>query len=292
MVGEIWNKRWQSPIHLTSAKLKTVIDVLLICPTSHRSPIYHHIHSDVSSSSLRIDLQTYDEEHDSNTGTCALLRQFSNRIPEDFVIVPCDFMPPPSLPLSILLNKFRADTLSEACLATTCWYSSQLPDKGTFPEEWGPLPTPSPMIWDPLSGSLLHVDTPDDQDRNGNEIELRMSLLTQWVFLSIPALSFNLLYNASHPHLRLSSRFKDSHVYVCRHSVLDLLHEKPHFISLKEEFFPWLCKVQYRQSKRVKYAKSRFDQISILFVIQMYFPSDRQSDWIIVSNVVSSTLQQ
>lgn len=60
------------------------------------------------------------------------------------------------------------------------------------------------------------------------------------------------------PRVKLSASLKDSHVYVCRRYVLDLLHEKPHFISLKEEFFPWLCKIQYRRSKRVKYGKSRW----------------------------------
>lgn len=254
------------------------LDVLLICPSSHRSPIHHHIHSDVSSSSLRIDLQTYDEDRDSNTGTCALLRHFSNRIPEDFVIVPCDFMPPPSLPLSILLNKFRADALSEASLATTCWYSSQVPDKTTFPEEWGPLPSLSPMIWDPTSDTLLHIDTPDDQDRNGHEIELKMALLDRWVFLS--TLVFLKIYYVTtrHPRLKLSSMFKDSHVYVCRHSVLDLLREKPHFISLKEEFFPWLCKVQYRRSKRVKYGNSKSIYSLFLCFIECNLLSDRQPD--------------
>ncbi|PPQ89533.1 hypothetical protein CVT25_012205 [Psilocybe cyanescens] len=213
-------------------------DVLLICPTTHRSSIHHHIHSDVSSSSLRIDLQTYDESQDSNTGTCALLRHFSNRISEDFIVVSCDFIPPPSLPLSLLLNRFRVDALSEACLATTSWYASRAPEKGIVPEEWGPISGPSPVVWDPSTSTLVHIDTPDDQDRNGDEVDLRMSLLSRY------------------PRVKLSTFLKDSHVYVCRRYVLDLLHEKPHFISLKEEFFPWLCKIQYRRSKRVKYGKT------------------------------------
>ncbi|CAA7259299.1 unnamed protein product [Cyclocybe aegerita] len=152
-------------------------DVLLICPSRHRFSIYHHIHSDVSSSSLRIDLQTYDESQGSNIGTCALLRQFSNRITEDFVIVPCDFIPPAILPLSLLLNKFRVDALSEAALATTCWYRSQISEKGTVLEDWGPPPMAFPIVWDPSTGSLLHIDTPDDMDSNSEELELRMELL-------------------------------------------------------------------------------------------------------------------
>ncbi|PPQ99720.1 hypothetical protein CVT24_009703 [Panaeolus cyanescens] len=212
-------------------------DVLLICPARHRSSIYHHIHSDVSSLSLRVDIQTFDESEDSPEGTCNLLRQISNRITEDFVLVPCDFMPPPSLPLSALLNKFRIDAMAEGSLATTCWFAPKKQEKGTVIEEWGPSSGTTSIIWDPITGTLLHVDSPDDVDRNSEEISLKMSLLNKY------------------PHTKLSANLEDSHVYVCRRLVLDLLREKPHMDSLKEEFLPWLCKIQYRQSKRRKYAE-------------------------------------
>ncbi|KAF5385870.1 hypothetical protein D9615_002456 [Tricholomella constricta] len=205
----------------------------------HRPAIYHHIHSgaSLSLSSLRIDLQTFDESQDTSVGTCTLLRHFSSRITEDFVLVPCDFIPSPSLPLSILLNKFRADAISDGSIATTCWFADHKPEKGAFPEEWGPHPQPSPIVWDEASGTLLHIDTPDDQDRNGEEIELRMALLSRY------------------PRTKLSTSFQDSHVYVCRRSVLDALHEKRHFDSFREEFLPWLLKVQYQRTRRTKYAR-------------------------------------
>jgi len=152
------------------------LDVLLICPTRHRSSIYHHIHSNISPSSLSIDLQTFDE--DTNDGTCALLRHFSSRISEDFVIVPCDFIPPSSLPLSLVLNKFRVEAPSEHPLVTTCWYASQPPDRASLVEEWGPLSATFPIVWDALTETLLHIDTPDDQDKNPDEIELRSSMLS------------------------------------------------------------------------------------------------------------------
>ncbi|GLB37163.1 putative nucleotidyl transferase [Lyophyllum shimeji] len=223
---------------LTWLEQAGIKDVLLICPSIHRPAIYHHIHSgaSVSLSSLRIDLQTYDESQDSSAGTCTLLRHFSSRITEDFVLVPCDFIPPPSLPLTVLLNKFRADAISDGSIATTCWFADYKPEKGAFPEEWGPHPQPFPIVWDEDSGTLLHIDTPDDQDKNAEEIELRMALLSRY------------------PRTKMSSAFQDSHVYVCRRSVLDALHEKRHFDSFREEFLPWLLKVQYQRTRRRKYA--------------------------------------
>jgi translation initiation factor eIF-2B subunit gamma len=131
----------------------------------------------VSSSNLNIDIQTYDENIDSSISTCTLLRHFAHRIQEDFVLLPCDFLAPPSLPLSTLLDKFRADSGSNGSIATTCWYAYNKLDKASSLEEWGPAEPPTSIVWDDASGTLLHIDTPDNVDQNLEEIELRMSLL-------------------------------------------------------------------------------------------------------------------
>lgn len=93
--------------------------------------------------------------------------------------MPCDFIPSPSLRLSDLLNKFRIDAVSEGSLATTCWFASQLPEKGTFVEEWGIAPTSRSIVWEPSTGTLLHIDTSDDVEDNSEEMELKMSMLSR-----------------------------------------------------------------------------------------------------------------
>ena len=149
--------------------------------------------------------------------------------------MPCDFIPPPSLPLSAILNKFRTDGMSDGSIATTCWFENSKLDKGNFPEEWGPPPAPTAIVWDDTSGTLLYIDTLDDQDRNGEDLELRMSLLTRY------------------PRVRISLKLQIFFVYVCNRSVLEVLQEFRLFVSLKEDFFPWLCKVQYQATKRGRY---------------------------------------
>ncbi|KAF8831672.1 hypothetical protein HHX47_DHR1000401 [Lentinula edodes] len=155
-----------------------VKDVLLICPSIHRPMISHHVHSGLST--LRIDVQTYDESPEGNTGTCTLLRHFANRISEDFILLPCDFIPPPSLSLSTILNKHRTESVSDGSVATACWFAAQKPDKNSLVEDWGSIPPPVPIVWDDATGTLLQVDTADDLDRNSEELELRMSLLLQY----------------------------------------------------------------------------------------------------------------
>lgn len=63
-------------------------------------------------------------------------------------------------------------------------------------------------------------------------------------------------FRLRYPQAKLSSKLLDSHVYVCKCGVLDLLAQKTRFDSLREDFFPWLCKVQYQSTKQAKYATS------------------------------------
>ncbi|KIP04845.1 hypothetical protein PHLGIDRAFT_19868 [Phlebiopsis gigantea 11061_1 CR5-6] len=213
-------------------------DVLLICPAPQKAAISHYLHSDSSASSfpsLRIDLQIYDETVESGQGTCDVLRQIANRIKQDFVVIPCDFVPPPSFNLTAVLDKFRTESTYDGSIATACFFEAPKPDKNTVTEEWGMLPPPLPIVWDNKTGTLLHVDTPDDFDQHNEDLQLTMSLLT------------------SYPRAMLSTSFQDAHVYVCRRSVLDALQEKSDIESLREEFIPWLCEIQYSTSKRAKY---------------------------------------
>nr|GAT57633.1 UDP-3-O-[3-hydroxymyristoyl] glucosamine N-acyltransferase [Mycena chlorophos] len=211
-----------------------ITDILLICPAIHRPALSHHIHSH-SYASVHVDIQSYEETAETGVGTCTLLRHFSSRIQRDFVLLPCDFIPPPSLPLSALLNKFRTETVSDGLIATTCWFSAPKSDKNSTPDEWGHSAPTVSIVWDKPSGTLLYVDTADAQDQNSDEVELQMSMLSRY------------------PRTSLTSNLQDSHVYVCKRAVLDVLNDKRHFDSFREEFLPWLCKVQYQRAKRQKY---------------------------------------
>lgn len=167
--------------------------------------------------------------------------------------MPCDFIAPPSLPLTALLNQFRADCGSNGSIMTTCWYTAHKPEKTASPDEWGPTTSPTPIIWHDKTATLLHVDTVDDLDKNSEGLEVRMSLLSKYVLPTFIHLLSS--YTSRFPRAHFSLNFQDSHVYVCRHSTLDILSEKPYFDSFREDFVPWLCKVQYQKLKRKKYGR-------------------------------------
>ncbi|KAK2467757.1 hypothetical protein APHAL10511_000052 [Amanita phalloides] len=211
-------------------------DVLILCPESHHPILYHHINSEVSTS-LTIDLQGFQEPQDVGAGTCALLRHFSGHITKDFILLPCDFVPPASFPLQRMLDKFRVDVVSNNAVLTTCWFPGCRPEKSLFPEEWI-NPSTSSIMLDEETESLLYIDSANDIDSNDENFEIRISLLSKY------------------PRCKLLASYQDSHVYVCQRAVLDILCDKPHFLSFREEFLPFLCKTQHQLTRKRRYGQA------------------------------------
>ena len=142
----------------------------------HRSTLYHHINSEVTSP-LRVDLQTFPESQDAGIGTCTLLRHISGRITKDFVLLPCDFIAPPSFSLQSILDRFRADIVTEGAVMTTCWYPTPRREKGQHPDEWPSAKSGATILYDAEEETLLYIDTPDDLECNSEDFDLRMSML-------------------------------------------------------------------------------------------------------------------
>lgn len=142
----------------------------------------HYLHSDSCTSSfpsLRIDLQAFDEAQDLSVGTCTILKQFSPRIKQDFVLLPCDFIPHLDTSLTKLLNKFRTETTYDGSIVTAYFFEPRRSEKGSIPDEWGIESTTMPIMWDEKSGTLLYVDTPDEVDKNGEDVEVNMGLMSR-----------------------------------------------------------------------------------------------------------------
>jgi translation initiation factor eIF-2B subunit gamma len=155
----------------------SIIDVLIICPESHHSTLYHHVNSEVSTS-LRIDIHGFEESQDAGAGTCTLLRHFSSRITKDFILLPCDFIPPVSFALQRILDKFRVDVTSGGAALTTCWIPSYGPEKNLHPQEWG-TQSASSILYDEQTETLLYIDNALDVDSNTGDFEFKLSLLSR-----------------------------------------------------------------------------------------------------------------
>jgi translation initiation factor eIF-2B subunit gamma len=129
---------------------------------------------------LRIDLQTLDETAETALGTSAILRHFAHRIPYSFILLPCDFIPPKSLSLTSVINKFRLESATDGAVATTLWFERPVAEKSSGTEEWEGQPAPPAIAWDAQNGTLLYIDTEEDVDRDDEDFEFRRSLLARY----------------------------------------------------------------------------------------------------------------
>ncbi|KZO93160.1 nucleotide-diphospho-sugar transferase [Calocera viscosa TUFC12733] len=200
-----------------------VFDVLFITPQSHKAAIQHHLSSSNSSwPSLRVELESVDDEEAESLGAADLLRMFADRIHSDAVVLPCDFVPPPSLPLNLLLNAHRVDVEDPVITALLVETGEEMKD--------GPIPTL--MGLHAQSNTLLFVDDNADPD---DDVALRMNMLWRY------------------PRVQLTNRLMDSHVYIFRRTIFDLLQQKDDISSVREQLVPFLCKLQYQPRRRQKY---------------------------------------
>ncbi|CED85578.1 Translation initiation factor 2B, gamma subunit (eIF-2Bgamma/GCD1) [Phaffia rhodozyma] len=232
---------------LTWLEQAGILDVLILTPAPYHSSLSHHLQSfrqsqtSLGEGAMKIDLRAIESSVlDPNSGgltgvdggssdesdggeiddeilkskTADLLRAYSNYLSTDFILLPCDFIPPPNLPLSALLDAHR--TRPNATMTSLFYERAEVGKDG---------PERILVGWDRQTKSLLHVQEIEDVD---DEIELRMSLL--WKY----------------PRMTLTTKLLDSHVYVFKHSVLELLTMYPQIESIREELVPWLVKGGYQ----------------------------------------------
>ncbi|CAE6479701.1 unnamed protein product [Rhizoctonia solani] len=200
-----------------------ISDVLVICPSVLKQEISHHLHR-AEYSNMRLELKSVDEDDISVTGTAEVLRAIEPMIKAYVIVLPCDFMPPPGLSLTALLNAFREDVNEP--VAAALLYERQIPADG---KDKGPKLV---VGTDEATNTLLYIDGDDEDDE---DLEIHMGLMSEF------------------PKARFTTRYLDSHVYVLRRSALGILREHPGFLSFREEVLPWLCKLGYRRSKRERW---------------------------------------
>jgi translation initiation factor eIF-2B subunit gamma len=64
----------------------------------------------------------------------------------------------------------------------------------------------------------------------------------------------------SHQKMRYSTKYRDQHIYLFSHWVLDVLEEKPAISSVQGELIPYLVRAQFSTAVTHLYQKSRFEQ--------------------------------
>ncbi|KAL7411937.1 nucleotide-diphospho-sugar transferase [Mrakia frigida] len=218
---------------LTWLEQAGIIDVLILTPASYYSALSHHLQSFRQSQiqngdgAMKINLQAVkgsaagsegesddDDDEVLKGKTADLLREYKDSLSTDFIVLPCDFIPPPNLLLSTVLDSHR--TRQNATLTTLFYERADVGKEG---------PDRILVGLDKHTNTLLHVQDIEDMD---DDIPIRMSMM--WKY----------------PNVTLTTKLLDSHVYVFKHSVLELLKVSPQIESIRDELVPWLLKAGFQ----------------------------------------------
>ncbi|KAK4689820.1 translation initiation factor eIF-2B subunit gamma, partial [Tremellales sp. Uapishka_1] len=217
-------------------------DILIVAPPLAYSAVHHHLQEHYSVSThprARIDLKRLtdgekdEDEKESDIdvskggqkeGTARILRRFRAMIKSDFILLPCDLLPPTSLPLSSILDKHRA---TPTAVLTSVFYE------------------PVPSIKEAEQKVLIAIDK-----------ETQELLMIENLMALEEDLSLRTTLLALHPTLSLSTRLIDAHIYVFRRTILDLLatRRSKDLDSMKEQVVPWLVKGGWQRALGERWA--------------------------------------
>lgn len=190
-------------------------EALIVCPPSHVAPLTDHIQA--TSPNLKVDIKAFEPDMDGPISTVSILRKIANRIHSDFVLLSCDFVPSLNMKLSSLLNMWRVDMTG--MVAASLFYEAS--DEAQKRKD-KPPPTVTYR-----EGDILHVSYDNEK-----QAQIPMHLLTKF------------------GTCRMTRKLVDSHVYIFKKTVLDVLPLVPSMKSIKKDLIPLLCTLQYSRTKR------------------------------------------
>ncbi|GAB67796.1 hypothetical protein PCYB_123620 [Plasmodium cynomolgi strain B] len=179
-----------------------------------------------------IDVEPYTSSNNEELGPVQCLLQMRHKIKSDFIIVNCDILG--FVDFHSLANLFRGENAICALLLLEENQTDNEKKKQKMKEELLNLEN---NIWVCI-------------DKNSKVVSIKDSLsMKQSGRLKISKINLT-----AHRNFILKTDLLDSHVYVFKNYVLDIMERKSSFTSIKYDLIPYLIKIQNTQY----YSKSEF----------------------------------
>ncbi|EPX75310.1 translation initiation factor eIF2B gamma subunit [Schizosaccharomyces octosporus yFS286] len=170
---------------------------------------------------------------DDSMGSADALRAVSHLIKTDFVCLSCDSIT--DLQPYMVLDRFRLNDPSALVV-----YSHVLKHEHTTNQS-KEINEKHLIGVEESSQRLLYAKSSADI---GGDLSLRMSLL--W----------------KHPNITLHTNLVDSHIYVFKHWIMDLIREKENISSISSDLIPYLVKCQYQRPFAIREDINKYLQSS------------------------------
>ncbi|VWU50967.1 translation initiation factor eIF-2B subunit gamma, putative [Hepatocystis sp. ex Piliocolobus tephrosceles] len=183
-----------------------------------------------------IDVELYNSNSNEEIGSIQSLLQIKNKIKSDFIVVNCDILG--FVDFYSLANLFRGENAMCAILFLENNKEANDKNQKQNKEEYLNLEN---NVWVCI-------------DKNSKVVSIKDSLsIKQNGKLKINKI--NLQY---HKNFILKTDLIDSHVYIFKNYVLDIMEKKTNFTSIKYDLIPYLVNIQNTPKAAEFYSKSEF----------------------------------
>ncbi|SOV17801.1 translation initiation factor EIF-2B gamma subunit, putative [Plasmodium sp. gorilla clade G2] len=199
-----------------------------------------------------IDIEPYTTNNNEDIGSIQCLLQIKNKIKSDFIVVNCDILG--FVDFHSLANLFRGENAICAILLLENNQPSNDKKKKEITDEYVNLEN---NVWVCIDKNSKVVSIKDSLSMKENG-KMKISKV-------------NLLF---HKNFVLKTDLLDSHVYIFKHYVLEIMEQKKNkFSSIKYDLIPYLVKIQ-NTSKAAEYSKGEFKYNMYNSLIEKYEGED------------------
>ncbi|CAA9989348.1 translation initiation factor eIF-2B subunit gamma, putative [Plasmodium knowlesi strain H] len=199
-------------------------------------PENHKVDDKKSMAGYFIDVEPYTSNNNEELGPIQCLLHIRHRIKSDFIVVNCDIVG--FVDFHSLANLFRGEN---AICALLLLEENQTDNENKKQKREDELLNLENNIWVCI-------------DKNSKVVSIKDSLsMKQSGRLKISKINLT-----AHRNFILKTDLLDSHVYIFKNYVLDIMDHKTNFTSIKYDLIPYLIKIQNTRRAAEYYSKSEF----------------------------------
>ncbi|KAI8842552.1 nucleotide-diphospho-sugar transferase [Chytridium lagenaria] len=193
-------------------------DILVICLDTSYKKLHHYVHNVYEKSNEATKIDVVKVKSDDGLGSADVLRQHSNRIKTDFILLSCDIIT--NFPPHRLIDVYRMQSPT----VTALFYESlKAEEASSWKKDDDAL---QEFVGIDHRTCQLVMTTPLDE-LDDEELPIRIPLLEAF------------------PIVKVHTKLRDAHMYIFKHWILDLIAAKPKISNIRRDLIPVLLKAQY-----------------------------------------------
>ncbi|KAJ3104185.1 hypothetical protein HDU97_009440 [Phlyctochytrium planicorne] len=206
-------------------------DILVICQDTAYSKIDSFVRDVYEKSNEATKIEIVRVKTEDVLGSADVLRQFSNKIKTDFILLSCDIIT--NFTANRLIDVYR---IQSPTVLSLFYESLKAEEASSWKKDDDAL---QEFVGIDHRTNRLVMTTPSD-DLDDDELPVRISMLDTF------------------PVVKVHTKLRDAHLYIFKRWVLDLLAAKPRIKNVRRDLIPFLLKAQHSDKFSEKEEVSKY----------------------------------